>query len=328
MATRLNVKESKRSDLFFLDPNEVKVKEELRGRRYQPTEEDVKARAVSMLTYGQLQPVVARRDNDSKPVLIAGFTRCAAARLIRAGFLADPDGMGDQQEFKDENFMLKVTISDCNDETAFVRNVVENAQRNETSAIDDAFNQEQMRDRYGMTDADIARTYGYRNAVKVCRFKKLLKLDTETQKLVHEGKLAVQAAIDILDLPEDERAGVLSQATRDNGRVNGAEVLSQIRDRQLAENPDDPDDPFAHIMNDDNRPETDADEVEEQEASRFKARNRREIVKFFANYREEYELAEALDRFCQDFVKYAEGRTTDQQMKNALDRIFEADPAA
>ena len=321
MATRINATDYKRSDLFFVNPFEVEVKEELRGRKYQPTEDDVKALAVSLLTYGQLQPVVARRDGDNRLLLTAGFTRCAAARLIRQGFSAHADGSDQEQEFKDEQFRLKVTVSDCNDETAFVRNVVENAQRKETSPIDDAFNQEHMRDRYGMSDADIARTYGYNNAVKVCRLKKLLRLDTSIQDRIHDGTMGVQGAIDILDLPESQREEAIAQATRESGRVNGQVIAAAVRDNSLA----DADDPFGPILNDDNRPASEAQEASEQDAPKTKVRNRREIVKFFVNFNEEFHLDPALARFCKDFVKYANGKTTDRALENALNRLLEAE---
>lgn len=308
----------KRGDLFFVDPFQVEVKEDLRGRCQPPCEDSVKNLAVSMLQHGQLQAVVARRVENNRLLLTAGFTRCAAARLIRTGF-THQDEHGENQDYKDEEFKLKVTVSDCNDEQAFVRNVVENAHRKQTSPLDDAINQEKMRDRYGMTDTEISRVYGWKSSVKVGKLKKLLQLNKTAQQLVHDGNMGVQTAIDLLDLPEDQRDKAIADATNAKGKVSGSEIIRTIRDTQL----DGQDDPFNGILNDDNKPQPAASDAKSEDGPKYKARTRKEIVKFFAN--EDYEHDADVERFRKDFLKYAEGKSTDKQLHNALYRLANAE---
>ena len=113
----------KRGDLYYVDPFAVIVREELRGRHTPPTDQDVVMRAMSMAEHGQLQPVEARRSDGNKLLLTMGFTRCAAARLIRDGFTG-PDG----KKHQDKEFRLQVKITDCNDETALMNIDVQKAQ--------------------------------------------------------------------------------------------------------------------------------------------------------------------------------------------------------
>jgi len=316
----------KRGDLFHVDPFQVEVKEDLRGRCQPPSHDYIAALAVSLLEHGQLQPVVARRNSDQRLVLTAGFTRCAAVRMIRKGFTYAPEGQ-EPQEYKDENFKLQVKVSDCNDEQAFIRNVVENAQRKATSPMDDAINQERMRENYGMNDSEIARTYGYSSSVKVGRLKKLLLLEKPEQQLVHDGKLSVQGGIDLLDVPPEKRAQVVADATNEKGKVSGSKIVDAIRDDQLAGQGDD--DPFNGILNDDDNPlpENDGTEPDSDEEPKARPRTRSKIVKFFA-LDDDIEHDPAVERFAKDFLKYAEGKATDKQMVNALYRLLDAKRAA
>jgi len=219
-----------RRDLFFADPTKIRVKEELRGRSAPPTEEAIIAMAESLLSVGQLQPVRVRREGLDL-VLTLGFTRCAAARVIRDGFVGS-----DGERHRDKEFCLQATAVDCNDDEAFRANIVENALRGETSPIDDAFNHRTLRDRHGMTNSQIAQLYN-RDAAWVGRLQGLLQLDPGTQGRVHRGELAVSVALDALKLPPETRGEVLASATGESGKVNGSAVRKQVRDQHLRDQP-------------------------------------------------------------------------------------------
>lgn len=229
--------DAKRGDQWFVDPYKVIVKEELRGRFKPPTEQQIIELAVSMMDNGQQQAVQVRKLKSNEIQLNLGFTRTAAARLIRAGF-TDLEGVFRQ----DENFKLKVVVSDANDEQAFRNNIVENAHRNQTSPIDDAHNQHRLRERYGMEDGDITKLYRYGDPNKVARLRRLLQLPRPLQDRVHEyavteGKsgLPVAAALDLLDLPEAKQAEAIAKATKDSGLVVAAAIKAQVRDHHLSD---------------------------------------------------------------------------------------------
>lgn len=306
MAVRLNAGDNvKRGDLYFVNPFEVIVREELRGRHFPPTPEDIIERATSIYDYGQLQPVECRRIEDNKPLLTLGFTRCAAVRLIREGFVGT-DGVARH----DPERMLQVKINDTNDEAAFIRNVKENADRNQTSDIDDAFNQQKLRADYGYSDADIARLYGYKNQNRVGRLRKLLQLDKDLQLLVHRGEMPTQAALDLLDLPQEARDEAIKNAKRDNGKVSGSAVRNQVRE---------------HILNDNHK----ADEVENagdtpQEVRGAKARSMREMRKLFERLKEESDQ-EAIQNFARTMLSFIAGKKTERAVENALNRVLDSD---
>lgn len=314
MAMKLNAGEGvRRGDLFFIDPNEIEVKEDLRGRVIPPTEADIIQRAESMLQFGQLQPVEARRikENDNRLRLNMGFTRTAAARLIRKGFTGS-DGTFKQ----DADFALQVKVVTCNDEAAFERNVVENAHCNQTSPIDDAHNQNKMRERYGKSDAEIATLYGYRTTQKVERLRQLLMLPNEIQLLVHNGQMSQSAAEEYLDLPIEKRDEYLQKATKSSGKIDTTALRQAARaENQGSQVTDD-------ILSDDNRPAP-TDPGSTDDNSKTKSRSMREVREFFDGL-DGPGSDPAVQCFCKEVLSFIGGKFTEKQMENSLDRLLDA----
>jgi len=216
--------ETRRVDTFLLNPFDIIVDEANRGRVIPPTDDQIKELALSMLQNGQIQPVECRRDTDSRPVLVLGFTRCAAARLIRTGF-----DTGEGLYAQAPDFKLKVNLVDNNDEAAFLRNIAENRDRNATSIIDDIHNWRKLSDMYGKTDAEIAALYKC-STTHISRNRKLLKLSRATQIQVHRGELTVAAALILADeVPEASHADVIEAVLHDKGAVTGAGITDHLR---------------------------------------------------------------------------------------------------
>jgi ParB-like chromosome segregation protein Spo0J len=226
MAMKLNVSEDfSRKDYFFVSPYDIKVVEELRGRHTPPSEEKIIEMAESLLDHGQQQPVQCRKIEGNRLQLNMGFTRTAAARLIREGF-TDNEGV----KRGDPEFKLKVIIVESNDETAFINNIVENQHRNETNPIDDAHNQYKLSDRYGKSDAEIAKIYKYKNTTKVAKLRRLLSLSKEHQDMVAKGTLSVETAMDVLELPAEKRDEAIATAIGGTGRVKASVIREEVRD--------------------------------------------------------------------------------------------------
>jgi ParB-like chromosome segregation protein Spo0J len=314
MAIKLNAGDVKRSDLYSVDPFEVVVKEELRGRWTPPTETMIINMAMSMMENGQRQPVEVRKIAEGKLMLVLGFTRTAAARLIRTGFTHN------EVHYQDEQFKLKCSLTDANDQKAFINNIVENAHRNNTSPIDDAMNHHKLRDQYGYSDTDIAKLYQHGenpdktiNVAKVGRLRRLLALPEEAKQLVHTGKLAVQAALDILDI-EDEaiRNTTLEAVYADCGAgesVSGTTIRSKIRDT---------------ILNDDSK--TDEEKATATAAAGKKAikpRSMKEIRTFFGNLQENH-VDDAVKEFSKQFLSWVEGKKSDKVLGNAVEKFLDA----
>lgn len=305
MAVKINAGDNvKRGDLFFVDPFEVIVKENLRGRCRPVSVVAIVEMAYSLIIYGQRAPVECRRVDGNKIQLNLGFTRTNAARLIREGFLYEGDS------YQDADFMLKVQISDCNDQTAFEANIVENAHRNDTSDVDDATNQQRLRDRYGYTDAEIARLYRYKSQGKVGRLRKLLQLDESILDMVHDDRLPTNGALALLDVPAEERQDQIAKlvnASR-NGKVKGADVNAAVR---------------ARVLNDDNNDDGKSKRPKPQTPSTARGRSMREVKLFFQAWAE-CEDCPPLARFGKDALTWVRGKSTNKAMDNALDRLLEA----
>lgn len=309
----------KRVDAYLANPDEIIVKEEFRGRHKPPTDDAIITMALSMLTHGQQQPVVCRLNGDKEMLLIMGFTRTAAARLIRFGF--DDPVTGDH--YQDAEFMLKVNLSnDMNDQGAFERNIVENEHRNMTSFIDDAYNHARLRDRYGYTNEDIIKLYNYKDINKPARLQRLLALPNKAQDLVHMDLLPVQAALDLLDITDDaEREKAFNEiyAQAEAGdKIKAADVRRTVR---------------AHILNDDEKTEGGEGEGDGSgdggsgpKAPKPKAKGlgMRDVRLFYTTLSTDHPDA-AVRKFAKTHLAWMSGLRKDATMEKAIDELLDAE---
>ena len=199
-----------KGDVFQVDPMQLVIDEEqVFTGRWKPVSDDVvRERAESFLEIGQQQPCRIRHLHGKGPnavyALVAGFTRAKAAILISS----DPDLRARAGLEAGKNYPLKVIRSNTNESTAVVENIVENAQRQETSPIDDAHNHEKLRS-LGYTDADIARIVGM-DPGKVSKLKKLLGLEERFQQQIHDGELSMEAGLGLMDIEPAKRDEVVT----------------------------------------------------------------------------------------------------------------------
>lgn len=298
----------KRRDYFSLNPFNIQIREELRGRHKAPDEESIVALAESMMENGQQQPVVIRRQADNTPLLISGFTRTAAARLIRDGF---KDRKGEHRQNAD--FMINANLTDANDETAFRLNIVENAHRNQTSPIDDAKNQHRLRESHAMSEDEIADLYKYPNTQKVARLRRLLALPEKLQDLVHDGILRTSAAIDLLDITDVEaQKAAFDQVLADyeaNGKIKSSEVRSRVRET---------------LLNDDHSENEQHKDSEGGKKTKSKGLSMKEVREFFDVIIAEEEQAEDLVTFAKTALAWLGGRRTNKSMMKAIDDLYKA----
>ena len=112
----------------------------------------------------------------------------------------------------------------------------------------------------------------------------------------------------LLDAPADEREAILAEAeTTQEGKIKGTSVRTVVR---------------THILNDDDKPESEGEAVADDEKKGAKPRSMREIRNYFSQW---VDTDPALERFARDFLKWANGKSTDRSMDNAMWRILEAE---
>lgn len=284
----------KRADMFIVDPFEIDVQEALRGRYKPPTEEDVIDLALSIIQGGQRQPVESRKTVGNRLILVMGFTRMAAIRLICEGF--EYEGT----RYHDPNFRIKTLVVICDESEAVKRNVVENRHRLETSPMDDAFNMGRLEDRYGYSDAEIATLYRL-SVAQVQRLKQLVRLPEEMRDKVHTRVLSVDSALTLEQVPEPKRAAIVEAATTTNGKISGAEVKKQVRD---------------HILSDDSKPKQ--GEVKSPKPPKLIRRSLKDVYERFQVYgREDNDRA----AFAKIVLEYIDGKTTDTQLLEAWENL-------
>lgn len=305
MATKFAVP-TKRKDYLLVNPFDVKFDLNDRGRRFPPTAEEVKQRAVSMIEKGQLQPCLGRRLPDNNIKVVAGFTRTEAACLIRKGF----EYQGKTYD-ADPNFMLQIKVSTMNDREALLANIAENNERNVCSPIDDAHNQRRLSEQYGMSDTEIAHEYGYSQSSKVGRLRKLLALSDDEQALVHCGKLSVSGALELLQVDdENKRVEIIEAAKRNNGKVNGAVVTTQVRET---------------ILDEEEESQTQQEEDSSAATKRKKSpRSRKEIREYLQSEDGPWTDNEMLKTFIRRLSKYMDGEIKEETMSKSFRELAEA----
>lgn len=229
MAAKIDAGTTKvtRQDVLLIDPREIVVDLALNGRSEPHDAASVADLAASLARDGQLQPVVVRKLPSGKVQLVAGFRRHAAAMLLR--------------ENNDE-VRLKCSLKQCNDEEAFLANIVENFERKECSPIDHAVNHRRLRDAYGWEVKRIAETFRMSPSY-VSQLQRLLTLSSDVRRQVHTGEIGVGAALALSEFAADEVASIIDDAeasgtpirevARERSRRNGAvkpRSVKELRD--------------------------------------------------------------------------------------------------
>lgn len=118
---------------------------------------------------GLLQPVIVR-PRDGTYELIAGERRWRAVQ--RLGWAKIP-----------------AVVKEVDDQTLLTLALIENLQRNDLSAIDEAAGYQRMIEEFHVAQAEVARLVG-RNRSTVANLLRLLRLPADVQAMVHEGKLS------------------------------------------------------------------------------------------------------------------------------------------
>lgn len=181
--------------------NRGSVNPAIRGRFAPPPERDVLQLAISIKENGQQQAIIARKSGDELHIL-EGFTRVEAIQKIREGFEYVRDD-GSKREIKpDESFLVRVSVVDCDDETATVLNITGNSQRSNLSCMDKAANVgrlAEMKDAKGKglysgkAIADMLRI----NPTDVSRLKGLLELPDCAKERLHDGRIPYSVGIEL-----------------------------------------------------------------------------------------------------------------------------------
>lgn len=144
--------------------------------KYQPRhhvdQAAIEALAQSIREKGVLQPLLVRRHPDDAAAfeIIAGERRWRAAQLAHL-------------------HEVPVIIKDFDDQTTLEVALIENVQREDLSAIEEADAYQRLIDEFGHSQEDVARLVG-RSRSHVANTLRLLALDANVKKMVEQGLLS------------------------------------------------------------------------------------------------------------------------------------------
>ena len=176
---------------------------DIEPRRDQPRktfdEENLQLLADSIAIHGVLQPIIVR-ENQAFPgtyEIIAGERRWRAAKMAA---LTD----------------IPVVIVDGNDLKIAQISLVENVQRENLNAVEEALAYSALIDRFNLTQEQVSREVG-KSRSSIANMLRLLELPDEVLELVRDDKLSVGHAKVILGLATDEQMIAVAQRVIENG---------------------------------------------------------------------------------------------------------------
>jgi len=191
--------------------HELKITE-IEPNRKQPRkdfdEEKIDALAESIKKHGLIQPIVVIKNRHGLYSIVAGERRWRAAK--KAGLKTVP-----------------VAIKDYSEEEAAQIALIENLQREDLNAIEEAQGYKSLMDEYEMTQEEISKNIG-KSRSAIANSLRLLSLDNKIQKLVIEGKISGGHARAVLSIPDSEGRMFLTQKIIDEElNVRQAEAIAK-----------------------------------------------------------------------------------------------------
>jgi len=172
----------------------------IRPNPYQPRarldEPQFSELVASLEATGLLQPIVVRRHLDGYQ-LIAGERRWRAAQKL--GWRK-----------------IGAVVREADDRTLLTLALVENLQRDNLSAIEEATSYQRLLDEFQLSQSEVARLIG-RDRSTVANALRLLKLPSEVAAMVDDGRLSEGHARALLGLGDGARISRLARAAAEQG---------------------------------------------------------------------------------------------------------------
>ncbi|MBL0936845.1 MAG: ParB/RepB/Spo0J family partition protein [Rhizobiaceae bacterium] len=193
-----SVRADRTAPIEFVSPNP-------RNPRRTFGEDDLEDLTQSIREHGIVQPVVVRTMPDGCYEIIAGERRWRAAQ--RAGLTSVP-----------------IVIRDVTDRVALELAIIENVQRADLNAVEEAQGYQQLIDDHQYTQADLGQVIG-KSRSHVANTLRLLKLPDHVRSLVTDGSLSAGHARTLVTALDP--AGLARRIVDEGLSVRQAEALAQ-----------------------------------------------------------------------------------------------------
>ena len=193
--------------LFDENANEKASSVEIRLSEIEPNknqprkdfdEESLAALAESIAEHGLIQPIVVRPTASGRYQIVAGERRWRACRMAGLQF-------------------VPVVVKELDDKAYFETALIENLQREDLNALEEAQGYKTLIDTYGLTQEQVAKSVG-KARVTVTNALRLLNLTKKEQAALLEGKITAGHArallsCEISDLREQMLAAAIGGAS-------------------------------------------------------------------------------------------------------------------
>lgn len=161
--------------------------------------------AESIRQKGVIQPLIVRPKGDGKYEIVAGERRWRAAQIVNL-------------------HSLPVLIRDFSDSEMLEIAIIENIQRADLNAIDEAYAYRQLMDRFGHTQEKIAESLS-RSRSHIANLLRLLTLPEPVQSMVRNGVLTAGHARALIGNPD--AAQLANQIVNKGLSVRAVEILTR-----------------------------------------------------------------------------------------------------
>ena len=186
-----------------------------RKKMYRDTLEEL---AKSIKQQGVLQPLVARRLASGRYEIVVGERRWRAAQM--AGLSTVPTIVRDLN----------------NNETAKIA-LIENLQREDLNAMDQARGLQRLQKEFNLSQESLGEAVG-KSRPAVTNLLRLLKLSTEVQEFLEQGKLEMGHARALLSLDEAKQNTLAFEIIKKGFSVRETErYVSEKKDKTLSKDP-------------------------------------------------------------------------------------------
>jgi ParB family transcriptional regulator, chromosome partitioning protein len=182
----------------FIQPNP-------RNPRRQFSDADLADLSQSIREHGIVQPIVVRPAGAGRFEIIAGERRWRAAQ--RAGLIEAP-----------------VIVREADDRTSLELAIIENVQRTDLNAVEEALGYQQLIDQHGYAQAELAQVIG-KSRSHVANTLRLLKLPDAVRAMLVDGVLSAGHARTLVT--SDNPLALAERIVQDGLSVRQAEALAQ-----------------------------------------------------------------------------------------------------
>lgn len=197
---------------------------EIKPNPYQPRkqfdEKSLKELSESIATHGVFTPILVKKS-------VQGYELIAGERRLRASKMANLE-------------KIPAIIMEFDDQQMMEIALLENIQREDLNAIEEAMGYHKMIEKLGITQDQLAKRIG-KSREHVTNMLRLLKLPKSIQQYVLDGKLSMGHVRALLACDDEERMETIAkQAIKDKLSVRKVEELVKAKPKQVKEEETDP----------------------------------------------------------------------------------------